>query len=222
MTPDITALLLADGRLPIGGHAQSAGLEPALAAGLTVKDVPAYMRTRVRTVGLVEAAATVMARRAALDPPVRLDVVQNAVLARTPSEPLRAASGLLGRGLCRLATRWWPDHEAVAALTALGSGPQRPVALGVVAAVTGMSDEQVARVCLYDDAQTVASAALKLLPVDPADAAWWVLDLGPAIEETTLRATRPTTPAELPAATAPWIEQWSLDHERRTRRLFIA
>lgn len=222
MTPELTALLLADGRLPIGGHAHSSGLEPALAAGLTAADVPEYLQVRLRSVVLVEAAAAVLARRAATARPVRLEPVQDAVLARTPSEPMRVASGQLGRGLARLAARWWPAHEAVTALSELGPRPPRPLALGVVAAVTGMSDEQIARGCLYDDAQTVASAALKLLPVDPADTARWVLDAAPVIEETVVRAVQPTSPADLPALAAPLIEQWSLDHEQRTRRLFVA
>ena len=33
-SPEVVALMLADGRLPTGGHTQSAGLEPAVRAGL--------------------------------------------------------------------------------------------------------------------------------------------------------------------------------------------
>lgn len=221
MHPELTALLLADGRLPTGGHAHSSGLEPAVAAGLTAAEVPDFIRVRLRTTALVEAAAAVLARRAA-HRSAPLEEVRDAVLARTPSEPLRTASGLLGRGIARLAARWWPKHEAVAALSDLGAAPPRPVALGVVAAVTGMSDEQVARTCLYDDVQTVTAAALKLLPVDPADAASWVLDVAPEIDEAVAHAGKPTEPAHLPACAAPLIEQWALEHEQRTRRLFVA
>jgi hypothetical protein len=34
--PEYAAMLLADGRLPVGGHTQSAGLEPALLGGLAI------------------------------------------------------------------------------------------------------------------------------------------------------------------------------------------
>lgn len=220
--PELGALLLADGRLPIGGHAHSSGLEPAVAAGLTPADVPEYMRARLRSVVLVEAAAAVLSVRAARREPVQLDAVHDALLARTPCEPIRASSGLLGRGLARLLGRLWPENEAVKALGDLGPRPQRPVALGVAAALVGMSDEQVARGCLYDDTQTVAAAALKLLPVDPADTARWVLDAGTVIEESVERAVGITLPTELPAITAPLVEQWALEHANRARRIFVA
>ena len=52
----------------------------------------------------------------------------------------------------------------------------------MIGAVTGLSAEQVARLVAYDDAQTVVAASLKLLPVDPADAASWLAGLQPDIE----------------------------------------
>lgn len=222
MYPELSALLLADGRLPIGGHAHSAGLEPALRAGLTTDGVPEFLRVRLRSVVLVEAAAAVLARRAATDGHFTLSQVRDAVHARTASAAMRSAAGLLGSGLARLAERLYPEHEAVVALSALGARPPRAVALGVIGAVMGMADEGVARCCLYDDAQTVAAAALKLLPVDPTDTARWVLEAASAIEESVARAVAVNRPAELPAISAPQVEQWSLEHELVRRRLFVA
>src|SRR3954447_93899 len=46
----VLELLLADARLPGGGHTQSAGLEGALLAGMPVSAVPEYLRTRLATV----------------------------------------------------------------------------------------------------------------------------------------------------------------------------
>ncbi|KQY57690.1 MULTISPECIES: urease accessory protein UreF [unclassified Nocardioides] len=222
MSAELGALLLTDGRLPTGGHAHSAGLEPALAAGLRADQVPAYIDARLRTVGLVEAAAAVVALRIAVDAPARLGDVQAELMARTPSAPLRHASELLGRGLARLALRLWPDHAAVAALHGLGQPPLRPVALGVVGAALGMSAAAIARASLYDDAQTVAAASLKLLPVDPADATGWLLASASTIEAVVSRALATTGPDDLPALTAPMVELWSLDHHHSTRRIFVS
>ena len=58
----------------------------------------------------------------------------------------------------------------------------RPVALGVVGAAAGIDDHEVATIALYDDAATVSSAALKLLGLDPAEAARWVAELAPQID----------------------------------------
>jgi urease accessory protein len=222
MDPDLGAMLLADARLPTGGHAHSAGLEPALAAGLDRAEVAEYLRARLRSVALVDASAAVLTLRAAGEQHVRLDEIHDALLARTPTEPVRAASALLGRGLVRLAERLWPDHPAVAALDALGPGPQRPVALGVVAAVMGLDESRVARACLYEDAQTVAAAALKLLPVDPVDTARWIWESAEVVREAAEIAVAVTCPAEMPAVTAPLAEHWALQHENSTRRIFVA
>ena len=58
-------MLLADARLPTGAHTQSAGLEPAMKAGVTVDQVPGYIAARLSTVTTVEAGAAVVARHAA-------------------------------------------------------------------------------------------------------------------------------------------------------------
>lgn len=222
MSAELGALLLADGRLPTGGHAHSGGLEPALAAGLAPDQVPAYLTARLRSIGLVEAAGAVLSLRFAGTDPARLPEVHDALLARAPSAPLRAASGLLGRGLARLAARLWPEHPAVVALGELDGAPLRPLAMGVVATAVGLDERQTARITLYDDAQTVAAAALKLLPVDPTDATRWLLAAAGTLEEVAARAVAVPGIAELPADTAPLVEQWSLEHDSRSRRIFVA
>ena len=54
--------------------------------------------------------------------------------------------------------------------------------LGAIAAATGLPAVELARVVAYDDVQTVLAAALKLLPLDPADA-----------DRVVRRAARPTS-----------------------------
>lgn len=216
------SLLLTDARLPVGGHAYSGSLEPALAAGMSLAQIPDFLRARLHTVGVVDAAAAVLAHRAARTDVSQLLAVHDALLARTPSAPLREISGMLGRGLSRMATRLWPEHEAVQELVAIDRAPQRPVALGVIAALMGTDEAALARASLYDDGQTITSAVLKLQPVDPMDTVAWILDLEPEIEPLVDRIVSIGSPDDLPALTAPEIEQWSLDHAQLTRRIFIA
>lgn len=212
-------MLLTDARLPTGGFAHSAGLEAAVTAGLTVDRVPDYLQGRLRTVGIVDASAAVLAHRAR---PQELAIVHEALSARIAVAPLREASGRLGRGLLRFALRRWPDHPAVLAVRAIGRTPLRPVVLGVIAALLGVTENGTARASLYDDAQTVASAALKLLPVDPVDTVCWVLDAASLIDEGARVAVRTSCPDDLPAYSGPLVEHYALDHHHRDRRIFVA
>lgn len=222
MSGQLGALLLADARLPTGGHAYSGGLEPGLKAGLGPTQVPDFIRARARSVAVVEATAAVLAHRSVRTGMSSLAQVHDALAARTPSEPLREISGLLGRGLVRLARRLWPDHPAVTDLLDLGRAPLRPVALGVVAAIMGTDEAAVARASFYDDVQTLASATLKLAPVDPVDTISWVLSVEPLLESLIDGVLAVESVADMPALTAPLAEQWSLDHAKEARRIFIA
>ncbi|MFJ6443242.1 urease accessory protein UreF [Streptomyces sp. NPDC091649] len=177
----LAAFLLADGRLPVGAHTYSAGLEPAVAAGLTRAGIPALLRARLHTTAVTEAAAAVLALRAALSDPVDYAPVQRALAARTPTAPLREASTALGRGVHRLSRRLAPDHPAVTALTRLPQRPLRPVALGALGAVLEVGEEALAHGVVYDELQTIAAAALKLLPGDPLDSVAWTVAPGPGL-----------------------------------------
>ncbi|MGW8943722.1 urease accessory protein UreF [Streptomyces koyangensis] len=218
----LAALLLGDGRLPVGGHTYSAGLEPAVAAGLTRDRVPALLRARLRTTAATEAAGAVLALRAAHRTPVAYEPVQRALAARMPAAPQREVSATLGRGVHRLARRLAPDHPAVTALAGLSSRPLRPVAFGALGAVMGVTAAELAHAVVHDELQTVAAAALKLLPGDPLDSVAWLLAARPEAEAAVELALAVRTPDGLPARAAPLTEQWALDHARRERRLFLA
>lgn len=142
---ELMLALLADARLPTGGHTQSAGLEPALRAGMPAARVPDYVRARLATVTRVEAATAVVARHVSLAAGPGPDVAGSrpagdapsaggpdgvasaardladtwlAWTARTPSPALRETSQRLGRGYLRLLRRLWAGRPAVAALDA--------------------------------------------------------------------------------------------------------
>src|SRR6476469_153365 len=86
-------LLLADGRLPVGGHTQSAGATAAVARQF-------WCAHRTRSTGGSD--------HGLLDALVEVD---RAWRARTASDAMRDASDLLGRGYLRLARRLWPVEE---------------------------------------------------------------------------------------------------------------
>lgn len=208
----VIALLLADARLPVAGHTQSGGLEPALAAGLD--DMPGYIALRLATVTRTE-AATAVVTLAYLDRGEGLDAVHDAWAARTASAAMRDTSRELGRGLLRLAARLWD-------LPPLLTGLPRPMVLGAVAHATGLGATALAEVIAYDDVQTVASAALKLRPLDPAVATGWVVSSLPLISTLATDVAGLDSPAAIPATNSPWIEQLAEDHAVTTRRLFRA
>ena len=240
------AMMLADARLPVGGHVHSAGLEPALAGGMTPAEVPAYMLGRARTVTLVEAGTAVVARHLALQgatpsegdasafltiPELALAItrVDRAWAARTPSGAIREVSRSLARGYQRLAGRLWAQHPAVVACglvspTMLPPSPtlSRPVLLGVIAAAAGLDAEGLVRLVVYDDAQTIAAAMLKLEPLDPATPPGWVLATCMAAEEFVAELAALTSADAIPALGAPESEGWAQAHSRTTQRLFRA
>jgi len=215
------AMLLADARLPSGGHAHSAGMEPALAGGLPVADVPAFLVGRARTTTLVEAGTAVVARHLTLHGH-DTGVVERAWAARTPSPAMRDASRVLGRGYLRLAARVWPEADALRRARERRDPPPRAVVLGMVAAAAGLSAEDLVRATVYDEAHSAASAVLKLEPRDPADTIIWVLDTCATVEHLVPLLAELTSPDAIPAAGAPQAEGWAEAHSLLNQRLFRA
>jgi urease accessory protein len=218
MHHELVLMLLADARLPVAGHTQSGTVEAALAHGLTTHDVPAYLRTRLRRITLVEAGTAVVARHRATTSGSLVDV-DVAWAARTPSGALRAASRGQGRTLRRLAERLWP-----ATLTPIAElrTPSRATVLGAVGGHLGLGPAALARLVGYDDVQTVCAAVLKLAPVDPVVATSWVADALPEIAALAAEVADLTEPGQIPAVGCPQIEVWAEAHAATSRRLFRA
>ncbi|HYP46745.1 MAG TPA: urease accessory UreF family protein [Propionibacteriaceae bacterium] len=214
-------LLLADGRLPTGGHTQSGGVEPALLAGMAVDQVPDYLMVRLRTVTEVEAATSVLARHRWLASgstarAAALTEVDAAWRARTVSDALRAASDLLGRSYARMARTLW----------SLDLGDDvvycRAVVVGATAAAAGLGADDTARLVGYEDVQTVVAAALKIRPFDPAVALRWAAAAGADVEAMVTRVAGVCSIEQLPARSAPLVEAWGQAHVRTARRLYRA
>jgi urease accessory protein len=201
-------LMLADARTPTGGFAQSGGIEPAR---LQVEQIPAFLRGRLGTVGVLDAAVAAAAARGT-DPMA----LEGEWAARTPAEPLRHAAGRQGRALLRLAGHLRPgalDDYATAS-----NATPRPVVLGLLGLALDLDPHAIARVCLYDDAATCCAAVPKLYPIDAAKVAGWLVELAQLIDRLALQAATATA---LPAFSAPLLELRAAVHATDTRRLFV-
>ncbi|MDQ4214658.1 urease accessory protein UreF [Microbacterium sp. ASV81] len=216
--------MLADSRTPIGGLVNSGGLEPALQGGMPADRARAYLHGRLRTVAEIEAAVAVVTRAVALerDPAEWASAVaeiEDEWAARTPSPAQRASSRLLARGLQRMAGAVWPS-AFLAFLAPIA--PSRGVVVGAVAAATGMPADAAVRLVLYDEAQAVVAALLKLAPMDPLVTASWAFEACAAAEPRVARLTEITEPSAIPANGCPQSEEWAESHAATTRRLFRA
>ncbi|MET9247171.1 urease accessory UreF family protein [Nonomuraea sp. NPDC003709] len=192
-------LLLADSRLPAGGHAHSGGTEQAITSG-AVSDVPSlarFLRGRLHTTGALAATLTAAAHTQATTPGpttttgagADAEVGQVAagapwvlldaeVDARTAAPAQRDASRTQGRLLLRVARRVWPSPVLDELARAVPS-PHHPIALGAVAYAAGATAEEAATAAAYHAISGPATAAVRLLGLDPVAVHGLLADLTP-------------------------------------------
>jgi urease accessory protein len=213
-----TLLLLADGRLPSGGHAHSGGLEAQASAG-RVRDLEGlggFLRGKLATSGLVSAAfAAAACRRCATGAPV-LDL-DLGLDARTPSPALRKASRAQGRALLRAGRAMWTVPD-------IGREPHQPVALGALAASAGLGPQEAAVAAAHSTVTGVASAGVRLLGLDPYAVHGLLARLAPDCDRIAAdAAARAGDPVDdLPAAGAPLLDIGAELHATWEVRLFAS
>jgi urease accessory protein len=205
-------LTLADSRLPAGGHTHSGGVEQAIAAGVVVgpSTLAAFLRRRLATSGAVAAGLAAGACEAAGHAD-RLASLDDEADARTPSPALRAASRQQGRGLVRVARRAWPSPV----WDALPERPHHPIALGVAAAAGGLTGPDAAAAAAYLSVSGPATAAQRLLAMDPLTVAAVTARLAPEIDAV-------AAVEGLPAATDPLLDLLAEMHAARKDRFFAS
>ncbi|MFC9963119.1 urease accessory protein UreF [Nocardia ignorata] len=226
-----TLLALADSRLPIGGHVHSGGVEEAVASGLLRDNasVELYLRRRIATTGLVTASLAAAVCAGTLTPE-RADLETDA---RTPSPAARAASRAQGRGLLRLAKQLWPTpvhvHAADARSTTppaepeypkwsvVGTRPHMSTVFGMVGLACGASAEELAGVVVYTTLTGAATAAQRLLALDPAAIAASTLRLAPLCDRVAAEAA-----TELAALSDPLQDALAERHLHRDMPLFAS
>jgi urease accessory protein len=204
---DALLLLLLDSRAPAGAHAHSGGMEPAVTAGLVrdLADVEEFCRGRMRTSGRVAAAFAAAACRSTPD----WDGLDAEYEARLPSEAARAASRQLGNGLRRMLRSMFPD--VVLPWTA---APHHPIALGAGVALAGGTPELAAQAAALATIAAPASAAVRLLSLDPLAVQGMLTRIAGEID---YRETD-----DLPADSAPFLDLLADIHRTSEVRLFAS
>jgi urease accessory protein len=173
--------------------------------------------------------------------------------ARTPSQAQRGASRRQGRALLRAARVAWPDDRGLAGLAASSGamaagggamaagggartagggggasaeyrgGPHHAVVLGVAAAAAGCDAAAAARIAAYQSVAGAASAAVRLLALDPMRATALLARLAPDIDhvaECAAAAAADGPLDELPCPSAPALDLLAEAHIRAEVRLF--
>ncbi len=219
--------LIADGRLPAGGHAHSYGLEAATRR-LGVRDADAVIEftlERLRSTGLTEAAITahVCRRSSAGLTHWELRLLDAEIDARLPAPSQRSTSRQLGRQARRIGRAMWPDHALLTAAPASTLGDHQSVVWGMLADAADCTPVEAATLSLHHLATSMISAGVRLLALDPIDAHGRLTAAAPTISQIAERAATCSLvddPADLPADTTPIADVLAELHLVNEHRLF--
>jgi urease accessory protein len=219
MTLNAGVLLLADGRTPTGGLSHSGGVEEAVRAGVVTDEgsLLALLEARLETAGFLAAGLAAAACTAANDP-AALELLDLEADARMPSDAARVASRAQGRGLLRLARASWP-HPSYAKGGALGERPHHSIVLGVATHAAGGTAAEAASLAALASISGPASAAVRLLGLDPIAVTGLLARLGPRAEQI---AERALAADELPATGHPLFDVFAQRHAGHGNTLFTS
>jgi urease accessory protein len=216
---DTLLLLLLDSRSPSGAHNHSGGMEPAVTQGFVrdVDDVEAFCRARLRTGGRVAASAAAAACLLVDASGVAWRDLDDEVSARLPAEALRLASRRLGSGLRRLlrvtVPNFGPDWSLIER-----PAPHHPLVLGAGVGAAGGTPELAARAAALATCTAPASAAVRLLGLDPYAVHGVLARLGPEIDAVATSCAD----GHLAVDSAPALDLWADVHLTAEVRLFAS
>jgi urease accessory protein len=226
MSVPVGLLLLLDSRSPAGAHGHSGGMEAAVTAGFvsTVDDVGAFCRGRLHTAGQVAAGFAAAANRLWTQDGSATEWAEldQELSARTPSPALRVASRALGAGLRRLVRASYPATNLSSWQLIEPPAPHHPLVLGAAAALAGASAEVAARSAALGTCTAPASAAVRLLGLDPYAVHSMLAGLAAEIDRVADACSVPTPVAELPAHSAPTLDLLADVHATEEVRLFAS
>ena len=220
----LNGLRFIDSFFPSGGFAFSSGLEAAVKDG-AVRDGKELARygedLLVRGIGRREAIAVAVAHEAAmtgrLAPALAVDRALEALKLGRDS---RLASRQMGRQVIKVAAEQLHDHRPLLeyrkAVEEARSPGHVPVAVGLTLAACGWSRQDTVAAFLYQTAQGMVSAAMKLLPVGQQQGQQLLAGWGPMIAQVSHRAT----PQAGLASWSPIHDIYAMRHARLESRLF--
>ncbi|WNV82069.1 urease accessory UreF family protein [Umezawaea sp. Da 62-37] len=225
---DVSGLLLADSRFPGGGHVHSGGLEEAVARKLVTgeADLAAFLVGRLHTAGELAAVFAAAATSAVHKGKAHWLELDAELDARTPSPAQRKSSRAQGRGTARAGRRAWPS-PVLDRLLADTPRPHHPIVLGVLTALAGGEPRDAALSVCYLAVSGPASAAIRLLGLDPFGVNAVLARLSGAMRDVAAAAakTADLDPSELPAPGAPGLDLLAEAHDRHHQeevRLFVS
>ncbi len=222
---DLSALILADSRFPGGGHVHSGGLEEVVSRRLvtSVRDLPGFLSGRLRTAGYLAAVFAAASAHAAVAGG-NWSLLDSELDARTPSLAQREASRAQGRGTARAGRIAWPS-PVLEALLAETPRPHHPIVLGALVGVAGGSPYDAAMAVAYLSVSGPASAAVRLLGLDPFAVNAVVARLDLAAVCASAAAVAGDDPAALPSPGSPALDLFAEAHARHHQeevRLFAS
>jgi urease accessory protein len=137
--------------------------------------------------------------------------------ARTPSPAQRLASRRQGKALMRAARAIW-------AIDGVPADPHLPIALGITAAAAGLSEVETAHLAVFHQVSGQASAALRLLGLNPYDIQACLARLAPQCDAVAAQAAAfaGKDPAELPMLSSPIADISAELHATWEVRLFAS
>jgi len=233
-------LLLLDSRAPAGAHHHSGGMEAAVGTGLVtgLAGLEDFCLTKLRTsarIGAAFAAASARLQSEWAERSVVLEQAQHqwATLdaefeARTPSEAMRTASRQLGGGLLRLVRSVLPEADLVTPLRRCpGPAPHQPLVLGAAVSLAGGTPALAARAAALAACTGPASAAVRLLGLDPFAVQGLLARLAPEVDACAAACSAApcsvaTVPSALPADAAPALDLLADFHLTAEVRLFAS
>jgi urease accessory protein len=224
------AFLLADARLPSGAHAHSGGVEQAVDDGVVtdLDSLAPFLLGRLHTSGRLGAA--VAANACALAAGCEAGHVavwtqlDAEVTARVVAPALRATSRRQGRSLLNTGQRMVDGIGLRSVSQSAPEGPHLAVVQGALAAACGLAPSEAAVIAAYGTVATAASAALRLLGLDPVSVAAALADLAEEIDRITAEATASASAdvRSLPAPASPMTDYLAERHGARRERLFAS
>ena len=138
---------------------------------------------------------------------------------------MRTASRQLGRGLVRLVRSVQPEADLATAFSrCTGPAPHHPLVLGAAVSLAGGGPELAARAAALAACAGPASAAVRLLGLDPFAVQAMLARLAPRIDACAAAAVlaAEASPAALPAGAAPALDLLADFHLTAEVRLFAS